>query len=72
MLFRSIAPYGVCVQVKTEVSPNGKKEPADLARMVKILKDANYHGYLALEYEAAEDPKVAVPRHIKELRKLLG
>jgi sugar phosphate isomerase/epimerase len=68
-----IAPYGVVCQVKTEVTPAGKKkEEADLARVIKILKDANFHGYVALEYEAAEDPKVAVPRHVKELRKLIS
>jgi len=67
-----IAPYGVVSQVKTEVFPNKKKEEADLAKVVKILKDANFHGYVALEYEAKEDPKVAVPKYIKELRKLIG
>lgn len=66
-----ITPYGVVAQVKTEVSPNGKKQEADLARVIKILKDANFHGYVALEYEAAEDPKVAVPKYIKQLRKLI-
>jgi sugar phosphate isomerase/epimerase len=68
----AIAPYGVVSQVKTEVFPGGKKQDADLARVVKILKDANFHGYVALEYEAAEDPKVAVPRYAKELRRLIG
>jgi sugar phosphate isomerase/epimerase len=67
-----IAPYGVVCQVKTEVYPGGKKREADLPRVVKILQDANYHGYVALEYEAKEDPKVAVPRYIRELRKLIG
>lgn len=67
-----IAPYGVVCQVKTEVNPGGKKEDADLGKMVKILKDANFHGYVALEYEAAEDPADAVPRHLKTLRKLIG
>jgi sugar phosphate isomerase/epimerase len=67
-----IAPYGVVSQVKTEVAPNNKKEEADLARVVKILKDANFHGYVALEYEAKDDPKVAVPKYAKELRKLIG
>ena len=67
-----IAPYGVVSQVKTEVFPNNKKEPADLARVVAILKDANFHGYVALEYEAAEEPKEAVPRHVRELRKLIS
>lgn len=67
-----IAPYGVVAQVKTEVYPGNKKQEADLGRVVKILKDANFHGYVALEYEAAEDAKVAVPRHVKELRKLIS
>lgn len=67
-----IAPYGVVSQVKTEVFPGNKREEADLAKVVKILKDANFHGYVALEYEAKEDPKVAVPKYVKELRKLIG
>ena len=35
------APYAVNVQVKVDMFPNNKKEPADLARVVKILRDAN-------------------------------
>lgn len=69
----AIAPYGVNVQVKTEVLPAGRKKlEADLGRMVKILKDANYHGAVVLEYEAGEEPKEAVPRYVKQLRALLG
>jgi sugar phosphate isomerase/epimerase len=67
-----IAPYGVVSQIKTEVYPGGKKEDADLAQVVKILREANFHGYVALEYEAAEEPKIAVPRTLKTLRKLFG
>lgn len=68
-----IAPYGVVCQVKTEVNPGGKKkEEADLGKMVKILKDAKFDGYVVLEYEAAEEASVAVPKHVKELRKLIG
>jgi sugar phosphate isomerase/epimerase len=68
-----LVPYAVVCQIKTEVTPAGKgKQEADLGRIVKILKDGNFHGYVALEYEAAEDPKVAVPRYLKELRKLIG
>jgi sugar phosphate isomerase/epimerase len=69
----AIAPYGVCVQLKTEVSPAGqKKSEADLSKLIDILKKANYRGYVALEYEAAGDPRTAVPRYITELRKLAG
>jgi hypothetical protein len=35
-----------------------------------MLRAVNYRGYVALEYEASEDPKVAVPRHLRALRQL--
>jgi sugar phosphate isomerase/epimerase len=63
-----IAPYGVTVQVKTEVFPGGKVEEADLGKVIKILREANYHGYVTLEYEAKPDPLTAVPQHLKTLR----
>jgi sugar phosphate isomerase/epimerase len=69
----SCAPYAVNVQVKSEIQKRGqKKELADLARLVKILRDANYQGFVALEYEAAEDPWQAVPPLLKRLRELMG
>ena len=69
----TIAPYAINVQVKTEISREGKaKEEADLARLVNILRDTRYSGYVVLEYEAADEPMTAVPRHIKTLRGLIG
>jgi sugar phosphate isomerase/epimerase len=63
------APYAVNVQVKTEIRRMGKsKEPADLARVIGILREARYSGYVVLEYNAPDDPRTAVPRFIKELR----
>ena len=69
-----IAPYAVVAQVKTEIQRGGKmkKEEADLKRMIDILRAANFRGYVALEYEAAEEPKTAVPRHVATLRKLMS
>ena len=68
-----LAPYAVVVQVKTEIQPKGKPlQPADLPRLMKILRDVNYRGYVALEYEAAEEPKTAIPTAIAELKKLMG
>ncbi|HQR07528.1 MAG TPA: sugar phosphate isomerase/epimerase family protein [Gemmatales bacterium] len=69
--FAKLAPYAVTVQIKTEVQYAGKKkEEADLARVIKILKDANYQGYVALEYEAPAEPMKAIPGHIKTLKTL--
>lgn len=68
-----LAPYAVTVQVKTEIQRAGqKKEEADLKRLITMLRDINYRGYVALEYEAEEEPKTAVPRHIATLQKLIS
>jgi sugar phosphate isomerase/epimerase len=67
-----LAPYAVVVQLKTEIQRTGKKkEEADLARLIGILRDAHYRGYVALEYEADEDPKTGVPRAVEALQKLV-
>ena len=67
-----IAPKAITVQVKVQVATaNGGREPADFARIAGILRDANYRGYLALEYEAEEDPMTAVPRYLDLLRKAI-
>jgi sugar phosphate isomerase/epimerase len=68
-----LAPYAVVCQIKTEIKRQGmKEEPADLKRLTDILREANFRGYVALEYEAAEDPKTGVPRAIESLKKLMG
>ncbi len=67
-----LAPYAVVAQVKVEVTTGKAKGPADLARVIKILRDVNYRGYVVLEYEAAEDPRQAVPRYLQQLRKLVA
>jgi len=64
-----IAPYAVNVQMKAEIRAKGKaQEPADFQRLVKILRDANYQGYVALEYESPADPFEAVPGLLKRMK----
>lgn len=65
-----IAPYALNAQIKVEIAPNGKKEHADLKRIINILKAAHYRGYVVLEYEAKDDPKTAIPKYIDQLREL--
>jgi len=43
----------------------------DLKGCVQALKTAGYDGYLSLEYEAAEDARVGIPKSIATLKKLL-
>ena len=63
------APYAVNVQVKAEIKRRGQttKEESDVKRLVKILRDTNYQGFVALEYEAKPDPWKAVPEWLKKL-----
>ena len=56
------------MQVKVEIHDGSGKKHADLGRFVQILKDKGYQGWVALEYEAKEDPAVAVPRYLNELK----
>lgn len=68
-----IAPYAVTVQVKTEMNPRaGGRAEADFERIFGILGEVGYRGYVALEYEAREEPKEAVPRYIEQLQKILS
>ncbi len=68
-----LAPYAVVVQIKTEISREGRKpEEADLKRKIQMLRTVNYRGYVVLEYEAAEDAKTAVPRYARVLREMCG
>jgi sugar phosphate isomerase/epimerase len=68
------APYAVNVQYKIEMRPRGQAQNqlADPARIVKILRDANYQGYVALEHETKEDPWKTVPGWLEKLRTALA
>ena len=65
-----IAPYALNVQIKTDMDVAGKKGPADLERIIGILRAANYRGYVVLEYEGSEPAETAIPRYLAELRML--
>lgn len=71
--FAECIPYTLNVQFKTEVhNPKGGKLPADFKKFTKILRDGGYQGWVALEYEAPEDPAVAVPRYLREMKELFA
>lgn len=69
-----VAPWAVNVQVKVEMKPRGAASAlaADLPRLGTLLRDANYQGFVVLEYEAKEDPYKAVPAYLDQLRKVIA
>lgn len=62
------APYAVTTHVKVTVGHSSGRKPADYKKIATILKRAGYRGYMVLEYEAAEDPKIVVPGIIKSMK----
>ena len=66
--------YAVNVQLKVEIRPRGAKQksPADIARLVGILRKGNYQGFVALEYEAATNPWTAVPQWLAKLKEVVN
>ena len=67
-----IAPYAVNAQVKVSMKPAGvSKTPADLPRVIGILKSAGYRGYVALEFEE-QNPFEQIPQYLEQLRELIS
>lgn len=61
-----IAPYTINAQLKATIN----NKPADFERIIHILREVNYRGYIVLEYEE-EDPKGNIPGLVKRLRELI-
>ena len=68
----AIAPYAINAQIKPYIRPNGRKQEPDLERIVGLLGDAGYRGWLVLEYEGGGDVKTEAAKWIDKLRALVG
>jgi sugar phosphate isomerase/epimerase len=68
-----IAPKTVYVQAKSYYG-GGEWYTLDLdyRRIAKILSDANYTGFVSVEFEGKENPDVGVPKSVAVLRKAFG
>src|SRR5437879_2692752 len=65
------APYATNVHFKSEVHVDRKSQPADWPRILKILGNAGYQGYLALEYESTDAPLTEVPKLVAKMREAI-
>ena len=68
-----LAPQTVLLQAKTYYG-GGLWYALDLdyPRIAKIFRDAKYRGYVSLEFEGREDPKMAIPKSLKLLQEAFG
>lgn len=66
---KQLAPQTILLQAKTYYG-GGLWYALDLdyPRIAKIFREANYHGYVSLEFEGKEDPRTAIPKSLKLLR----
>lgn len=68
-----MAPHTVLVQAKTYFGGGvWYALDIDYDRVAKILRDANYRGYISLEFEGKEDAETGVPKSLALLRKAFG
>lgn len=64
-----VAPYCLNVQVKVVVSGADRvKRPSDFKRLAKMMRAANYRGYIVLEYEESGNPRTECPKYLDQLR----
>ncbi len=64
-----LAPDACLMQAKTYYG-EGKWYTLDLdyPRIGEIMRNANYKGYISLEFEGQEDPSIAIPKSLDVLR----
>lgn len=65
-------PYAVNWQLKENLYVNGVEQKADLDKLMQIIRKSGYRGYIPLETLGAGDPKVKVPRFLKEIREAMA
>src|SRR3954447_8281013 len=67
-----VAPYAVNWQIKQFPFGEENETPTDLVRLIKIVRDSGYRGYLPIETLSPKnkvyDPFTVVPEFLKQLR----
>ena len=64
--------YTVHVHAKMlDIAPNGVDVTTDYPAFLRLLREANYRGFVSLEYEGEEPAATAVPRGLAFLRRLV-
>jgi sugar phosphate isomerase/epimerase len=62
------AKYAVNWQIKENVFINGAEKPADIPRLIDIIKRSGYKGYIPIETLGPGDPKLKVVKLYNDVR----
>ena len=69
---RRVANLSVTAHHKVSMmTPDGPRS-VDINKVISVLSKAGYRGYLNLEFEEDEDPKIGVPRVIGQMKEALS
>ncbi|GAB3343205.1 hypothetical protein GCM10027299_58600 [Larkinella ripae] len=63
-----VAPYAATWQIKENVFVNGQEVATDLSRIMQIISQSGYRGYLPIETLGKGDPRVKVTAFYKKVR----
>ena len=66
-----IAPYAATWQIKENLFVNGQERETDLGKIVRIVRESGYRGYLPIETLGKGDPRVKVPAFYEKVKKAL-
>ena len=66
-----VAPYAATWQIKENLFVNGREVETDLSRIIRIVRESGYTGYLPIETLGKGDPRVKVPKFYDKVRKAL-
>ena len=69
---RRVANLAVSAHHKVFMRTPAGERPVDLKRVVDLLRDVGYRGYINIELEGDEDAMTGVPRVVDELRRALA
>jgi sugar phosphate isomerase/epimerase len=67
-----LAPFAATWQLKELVYRKGREEKTDVRRIVRVIRDAGYRGYVPIETLGEGDPREKVRRFLGEVRDALG
>lgn len=64
-----VAPYAATWQIKENLFVNGQEAPTDLTKIMQIVEQSGYRGYLPIETLGKGDPRVKVPVFYEKVKK---
>jgi sugar phosphate isomerase/epimerase len=70
--FAACAPLAVAAHAKVTYKAESGREQVDYRRARDLMDTNGYRGWLAIEYEEPDDPRVAVPAFARELAEALA